>query len=83
MNKRKIKKERKSVCNTYVVVGCCRGVDWMTVVVGRGFDREVLAGMASDSLSVDGDRAEEKNEENRKFTKLTNLNVYRALKDVE
>jgi hypothetical protein len=55
----------------------------MTVVVGRGFDREVLAGMASDSLSVDGDRAEEKNEENRKFTKLTNLNVYRALKDVE
>jgi hypothetical protein len=32
----------------------------MTVVVGRGFDREVLAGMASDSLSVDGDRAEER-----------------------
>jgi hypothetical protein len=42
--------------DSYVVVGCCRGVDWVTVV-DRGFNREVFAGIESDSLSVDGDRA--------------------------
>jgi hypothetical protein len=51
----------------YVVVGCCRGVDCMTVwvVVERGFNREAFVGMESDSLSVDGDRADEKTKRNK------------------
>jgi hypothetical protein len=40
-------------------------VDCITVlvVVDRGFNREVFAGIESDSLSVDGDRAEQKKHE--------------------
>jgi hypothetical protein len=42
------------------------------VVVDRGFNREVFAGIESDSLSVDGDRAEQKNmnKEKKKFGNL-------------
>jgi hypothetical protein len=56
----KIKIKEIRIFNVYVVVGCCRGVDCITVlvVVDRGFNREVFVGIESDSLSVDGDRAE-------------------------
>jgi hypothetical protein len=50
----KLKLKKTKVYNSYVVFGCCRGVDCITVV-DRGFNRD---GIESDSLSVDGDRAE-------------------------
>jgi len=53
----KLKLKKTRVFNSYVVIGCCRGVDCITVV-DRGFNREVFDGIESDSLSVDGDRAE-------------------------
>lgn len=59
------KKRKKLVIYSreiYVVIGCCRGVDWM--IVERGFKREAFVGIESDSLSVDGDRAEQNNDDN-------------------
>jgi hypothetical protein len=53
------------------------------VVAERGFNRVVLVGMESDSLSVDGDRAERKRSMDGESCGWTNLNVYHVLVDVE